>query len=297
VVLLTACSAGSDDAAPPGTAPTFVRTTSTTEAVATATVLAAGDIAACNSEGDEATAALVAERDGTVATLGDTAYESGTPAEFARCYAPSWGRFRDRTRPAPGNHDYETRGGAGYHGYFGAAAGTAGQGWYSYELGGWHVVVLNSNCDAVGCGPGSAQERWLRADLAAHPVRCTLAYWHHPRFSSGLHGSTDAVAPLYAALYEAGADVVLAGHDHDYERFVPLDPAGMPDPRRGIRTFVVGTGGRSFYPFPLRRTGSEAQIGESFGILVLTLAAGSYRWEFVPVPGRDVRDAGSGACH
>jgi hypothetical protein len=261
------------------------------------TLLAAGDIGDCNGSGDEATAALVAAREGTVATLGDTVYESGTASEFARCYAPSWGRFKDRTHPAPGNHDYATRRGAGYHGYFGAAAGTPGEGWYSYDVGPWHVVVLNSNCDAVGCAAGSAQQRWLQADLAAHPARCTLAYWHHPRFSSGLHGSTSEVAPLFQSLYDAGADVVLAGHDHDYERFVPLDPAGEPDPQRGIRSFVVGTGGRSHYPFPLQRLGSEVRIGDSFGILVLTLGSSSYRWEFVPVPGRDSHDAGTGTCH
>ncbi|MDQ1373903.1 MAG: hypothetical protein QOJ09_1241, partial [Actinomycetota bacterium] len=236
-------------------------------------------------------------RQGTVATLGDTVYETGTPAEFARCYAPAWGPFKDRTRPAPGNHDYATPHGAGYHAYFGAAAGTPGRGWYSYELGGWHVAVLNSNCGAVGCGAGSAQERWLRADLAAHPVRCTLAYWHHPRFSSGLHGSDVDVAPLYQALYDAGADVILAGHDHDYERFTPLDPKGVVDGARGIRTFVVGTGGRSHYPFPGALPGSEVRRGDTFGVLVLTLEASSYRWEFVPASGRDGADAGTGVCH
>ena len=274
-------------------------TTSTTATAAPegAVLIAAGDIAACDSQGDEATAELVAAREGTVATLGDNAYEKGTAAEFARCYDPSWGQFKDRTRPAVGNHEYGTPNAAGYHGYFGAAAGPPGQGWYSYELGAWHVVVLNSNCGHVGCGAGSPQDRWLQADLAAHPAQCTLAYWHHARFSSGLHGSTDAVDNLYRRLYEAGADVVLAGHDHDYERFAPLDPDGAPDPERGIRSFVVGTGGRSFYPFPLRRTGSEVRIGDSFAVLALTLEARSYAWELVPVPGRDARDTGRGTCH
>jgi hypothetical protein len=259
-------------------------------------LIAAGDIAACDSQGDEATAALVAAREGTVAALGDTVYESGTPAEYASCYAPSWGRFKDRTRPAPGNHEYSTRNAVGYFGYFGAAAGPAGQGWYSYDLGEWHIVVLNSNC-GVGCAAASPQGRWLRADLARHPARCTLAYWHHPRFSSGIHGSTPDMADLYGILYEAGADVVLAGHDHDYERFAPLDPNGAPDLERGIRSFVVGTGGDSFYPIFGQLPGSEVRYSSSFGVLVLTLEPTAYRWEFVTVPGSDFRDAGTGACH
>ncbi|MEY2476396.1 MAG: acid phosphatase type 7 [Actinomycetota bacterium] len=259
-------------------------------------LIAAGDIGACSSQGDEATAALVAAREGTVATLGDTAYEKGTAAEFASCYAPTWGQFKARTRPAPGNHDYSTRNAAGYFGYFGAAAGTAGEGWYSYDLGDWHIVVLNSNC-GVGCGAGSRQGRWLRADLARHPATCTLAYWHHPRFSSGIHGSTPEMAELFGMLHEAGADLVLAGHDHDYERLAPLDPNGVPDPQRGIRSFVVGTGGHSFYPIFGRLPGSEVRYDESFGVLVLTLEPTAYRWEFVTTPGHDFRDAGTGACH
>jgi hypothetical protein len=272
-------------------------TPTTTEAIVGETLLAAGDIGACDSGGDEQTAALIDEREGTVAALGDTAYERGTAAEFARCYEPTWGRFKDRTRPAVGNHEYATLNASGYYAYFGAAAGRAGQGWYSYELGDWHVVVLNSNCENVGCAAAGAQGRWLRSDLAAHPARCTLAYWHHPRFSSGIHGSEEPLAELFTMLYDAGVDVVLAAHDHDYERFAPLNAAGVPDPERGVRTFVVGTGGKSFYPIFGQLPGSEVRIDESFGILELTLGADAYQWEFVPVPGRDVHDAGTGTCH
>jgi hypothetical protein len=278
--------------------PTGSTTTAASVPSGAVAMLAAGDIGDCNSGGDEATAALIAARPGVaIATLGDTVYEKGTPSEFTRCYAPNWGRFRDRTRPAPGNHDYATKDGSGYYAYFGAAAGRAGEGWYSYELGAWHVVVLNSNCGSVPCATGGAQQRWLQHDLATHPARCTLAYWHHPRFSSGLHGSTVGMADLYRTLYDAGADLVLSGHDHDYERLAPLDPSGALDAARGIRSFVVGTGGRSHYPFPRQITGSEVRLGETFGVLALTLEPTAYRWQFVPVPGRDVTDTGRGVCH
>ena len=217
-----------------------------TQTVPPAVLVGAGDIASCGSSGDEATAALLAGIDGTVFTLGDNVYDSGTAAEFATCYDPSWGRYRARTSPAPGNHDYVTANAAGYFGYFGAAAGDPSTGYYAYDLGGWRVVAINSNCAAVGgCQAGSAQERWLRADLAAHPAACTLAYWHHPRFNSGEHGNSAEMQPIWQALYDAGAEVVLSGHDHHYERFAPQAPDGSSDPQRGIREFVVGTGGRS----------------------------------------------------
>ncbi|HEX2191798.1 MAG TPA: metallophosphoesterase [Acidimicrobiales bacterium] len=262
-------------------------------------MLAAGDIADCSSAGDEATAALLDARPaGVVATLGDNVYDSGTPREFAECYAPTWGRHKDRTRPAPGNHDYDTTHAAGYFGYFGAAAGDPTKGYYSYDLGAWHVIVLNSNCPSTSCEVGGSQERWLRTDLAASGASCTLAYWHHPPFSSGsTHGSDDAVAPLFRALYEAGAELVLAGHEHNYERFAPLAPSGKVDPARGIRTFVVGTGGRSLYGFGSPHPGSEARNRDAFGILALDLEAGGYRWEFVPQAGKTFTDSGSGTCH
>ena len=262
-------------------------------------VLAAGDIASCTSSGDEETAGLLDARPtAVVVTLGDNVYDAGTVREFAGCYEPSWGRSRSRTRPSPGNHDYGTAGAAGYFGYFGAAAGDPATGYYSYDVGPWHLVSLNSNCSAVPCRPGSAQERWLRADLAASESRCTLAYWHHPRFSSGrVHGSSDSVAPLWQALYDADADVVLAGHEHQYERFAPLDPDGNPDPARGIRSFVVGTGGRSRYPFGPPIAGSEVRDRSTFGVLALTLRADGYDWAFVPSGDGTFTDEGSGRCH
>ena len=263
------------------------------------TLLAAGDIASCASDGDEQTAALLDALPGTVLTLGDTVYDDGSADQFARCYLPSWGRFLNRTYPAPGNHDYQTAGASGYYGFFGPRAGQPGKGWYSFDLGRWHLVALNSNCDAVGgCQPGSEQERWLRADLAAHPARCTLAFWHHPRFSSGTtHGSDPAVDDLWVALYQAGAEVVLVGHEHNYERFTPLDPLGGVEPARGVREFVVGTGGRSHYPFGAPLPGSEARNSDSFGLLELQLRPTGYTWRFLPAPGSSFQDSGTGSCH
>jgi len=259
-------------------------------------VLAAGDIASCSSAGDEATAALLAGRPGTVLTLGDNVYNNGTATEFATCYAPSWGAELARTRPAPGNHDYNTAGASGYFGYFGAAAGDPAKGYYSFDVGAWHLVALNSNCAAIGgCGAGSAQETWLRADLAAHPADCTLAYWHHPRFSSGLHGDQAAMQPIFQALDDLDADIVLAGHDHDYERFAPQTAAGVAD-AAGVREFVVGTGGRSHYGFGVISTNSEVRNGDTYGILQLTLHAASYDWQFIPEAGKTFTDSGSAAC-
>jgi len=262
-------------------------------------VVAAGDIADCGHEGDEATAALLDHLPGTILALGDLAYQRGSAKEFERCYGPGWGRHAGRTRPVPGNHEYKTDRAAGYHGFFGKRAGPPGKGWYSFDLGSWHLVALNSNCEqAGGCRPGSEQERWLRADLAAHPARCTLAYWHHPRFSSGAsHGSSRQVAGLWEALYDAGADVVLAGHEHNYERFEPLNRSGQVDQARGMRQFVVGTGGRSHYRFGDPLPGSEVRDSGTFGVLTLQLADRSYSWRFVPASQSGFSDAGSGACH
>src|SRR5918997_1558659 len=207
-------------------------------------VVAAGDIAKCSADGDEATAELLEGIDGTVLALGDNAYPRGTAANFEECYEPSWGRFKGRTKPVPGNHEYYTQGARGYFEYFGEAAGEPEEGYYSYEVGSWHVVALNSNCGEaqIRCSPSSTQVRWLEEDLAANADdegECTLAYMHHPRFSSGEeHGSYETVEPMWEALYEAGAELVLSGHEHNYERFAPQDPSGKADPEGGIRQFV-----------------------------------------------------------
>ena len=266
---------------------------------ADAFLVAAGDIADCDVDGDEITARLLDSLPGTVAVLGDAAYERGSHEEFARCYEPTWGRHRGRTRPAVGNHEYGTPGAAGYFDYFGSAAGERGKGWYSYDVGAWHVIALNSNCaQAGGCQAGSEQERWLRSDLAAHPAKCTLAYMHHPRFSSGnLHGGSPGVEPLWRALHDYGAEVVLAGHDHDYERFAPQSPGGALDSKRGVRQFVVGTGGRSLRRFGPPKPNSEARGNTALGVLHLRLRDGSYDWRFVAEPGKPFRDSGSDRCH
>jgi acid phosphatase type 7 len=263
-------------------------------------LVGAGDIADCDSPGDEKTAALIEQIPGTVFTAGDNVYLNGTAKEFARCYGPSWGRFKDRTMPAPGNHEYQKDELAGgYFGYFGAAAGDPTAGYYDYTLGSWHVIVLNSNCWAVGgCGPGSPQELWLRSVLASHEARCTVAIAHHPRFSSGAErGSTPAVQPLWQALYDHGADVVLAGHDHLYERFAEQTPAGKADAAFGLRQFTVGTGGRDHRKFGTVVANSEVRNATTWGVLKLTLHPASYDWEFVPEAGQSFTDSGTAACH
>src|SRR5215218_6934366 len=261
-------------------------------------LVGAGDIASCRSTGDEATADLLAGIRGTVATFGDNAYPRGTDADFAECYAPSWGKFKARTMPSPGNHEYKTAGASGYFGYFGRAAGNPGEGYYSYDLGSWHVISLNSNCSYVGgCGPGSPEEQWLKADLAAHSNACTLAYWHHPRFSSGLHGDTSSVATFWDDLYQAGAEVVLNGHDHVYEHFVPLNPSGQTDPAQGISQFTVGTGGAELTEFAGDNSLSDVQIAGANGVLVMELHRDGYNWQFVTTPNGETADKGSASCH
>lgn len=260
-------------------------------------LVAAGDIADCSSGGDEQTADLVDRIPGTVAPLGDLAYESGSPKEFAGCYDPTWGRFRARTRPAVGNHEYLTPGALGYFQYFGRVAGEPDEGWYSYEEGAWHVVVLNGNCWYVGgCERGSPQEAWLRADLASHATRCTLAYWHQPRFSSGEIQGDPRYQPFWEALYDAKADLILVGHAHNYQRWMPLDPTGRPDSMRGIREFVVGTGGRGLHRVTPQLPEQERVNDDTWGVLRLTLTSTGYEWKFVPVAGRSFTDSGSDTC-
>ena len=262
-----------------------------------AVLAGAGDIGDCGSTGDEATSLLIDGIPGTVFTLGDNAYPSGSAANFSACFDPAWGRHRNRTRPSPGNHDYGTAGASGYFGYFGAAGGDPATGYYSYDLGGWHVIALNSNCSAIGgCGAGSPEEVWLRADLAAHPAACTVAYWHHPLFSSA--GRADRTfAPFWQALYDAGADLVLNGHEHVYERFAPQDPSGRLDPGLGLRQIVVGVGGHGQGEFNVVTPNSERRDDATWGVLRLSLHATGYTWQFVPVAGETFSDAGSGACH
>jgi hypothetical protein len=241
---------------------------------------------------------LVGRRYAAILVLGDVQYEDGAYAKFMASYRRSWGRFKAKTRPAPGNHEYQSGSAGGYFRYFGAVAGDPMKGYHSFDLGRWHVVALNSNCSAVGgCERGSPQERWLRADLAKHAsVQCVLAYWHHPRFSSGEHGSDSTYTAFWEALHDANADIVLAGHDHDYERFAPQTPSGELDRARGIRQFVVGTGGKGLRTFRSIRANSVARDVTSLGDLELTLGLGVYAWRFRPAVGA-FSDSGSARCH
>ena len=272
-------------------------------------VVAAGDIANCGSSGAELTAQLLdaifpagtSLAAGLVLPLGDNAYNDGTLRQYQQCYAPTWGRHLDRSRPVPGNHDYHTPGAAGYFDYFGSLAGTRGLGYYSYTLGAWHLVALNSNCDELdgGCARGSAMERWLRDDLARNTARCTLAYWHHPRFSTGaVHGSDPRLQDIWATLAEFDADVVLAGHEHLYERTGPRSADGGQDTAHGLRQFVVGTGGRSLYAFRSQppEPDVEARENQDFGVLRMTLRVQSYAWQFMATS-RAILDEGEASCH
>jgi len=258
-------------------------------------LVGAGDISSCRSTGTEATADLIEGMDGTVFTTGDNAYPNGTSLEFNICYGLTWGLFKNRTFPAAGNHDYHTKDAAGYYNYFGPRAGDPSKGYYSYDVGTWHIIVLNS---VLPVNAGSEQEKWLRADLAAHPSVCTAAYWHSPLFSSGVtHGSNPDMRPLWQALYDYGTDVVLNGHEHNYERFAPQDPQGSLDPKRGIREFVVGTGGgEKHYVFGTPLPNSEVRNSDTYGVLKLTLHPESYSWEFLPVEGKTFTDSGTGSC-
>jgi hypothetical protein len=264
-------------------------------------VAAAGDIACAPTDATTATTCRQAQTAAAAATLtptavlalGDTQYDAGAPDEYA-AYRASWGRFDSIVFPVPGDEEYQTAGAAGYFGYFGARAGNPALGYYSFDLGTWHVVALNSVSCQSSC---AAQQSWLHADLAAHPAQCTLAYWHAPRFTSGVQQKVET-QPLWDELYAAGAEVVLGGHAHQYERFAPQSPDGAPDPTRGIREFVVGTGGKSHdTSFDAIRGNSEVRDTSTFGVLALTLRPGGYDWRFVPEAGASFTDSGSGACH
>lgn len=267
-------------------------------------LVGAGDIASCkHPEGARATAKLIEQIPGTVFAAGDLAYERGSAKDFKNCYDPTWGRLKDRTRPALGNHEYANHTASAYFQYWRSQAGPAGKGYYSYDLGDWHIVVLNTNCDEEslgGCSAGSPEETWLKQDLAKHPSACILAYGHHALFSSGFfkkHAIHPELKQFWEDLYAAHADLVLAGHEHSYERFAPQDPAGQADPANGIREIVVGTGGRSHDLLGFATPNSEAREWETYGVLKLTLSPGKYTWEFVPEEGKTFHDSGSGVCH
>ena len=265
----------------------------------TAVLVGAGDIADCaDLSGAEATAKLLEQIPGTVMAVGDLAYPDGSKKNFT-CYEQTWGRVKARTRPAPGNHEFHAAMATPYFDYFGAAAGDTKNGYYSYELGTWHIVALNSECkDIGGCDANSREVKWLRADLAAHPTACTLAYFHKPLFSSGsAHGNDPEMKPLWQALYDGNAEAVINGHDHNYERFAPQNPDGVSDAARGIREFVVGTGGKGHRPMALLKPNSESQNADTFGVLKLTLRAGAYDWQFIPEAGKSFTDSGTGKCH
>jgi hypothetical protein len=259
------------------------------------TLVGAGDIASCESSGDERTASLLDDIPGAIFTVGDNAYLSdGVEDPFPPCYGPSWGRHRGRTHPVPGNHEYEEGYIDAYFDYFGAAAGPRGKGYYSYRIGAWHIVALNSMLDA---SPDSRQGKWLADDLARNRAHCTLAYFHHPRFSSGPHELRQSAADLWTTLSDAGVDVVVNGHDHIYERFGPMTKDGDRDNEKGMREFVVGTGGTSHYDVEHVADHSEVRNDDTYGVLLLTLHADSYEWRFVPVHERSFRDSGTGSCH
>ena len=278
-----------------------------TDAVADPVVAAAGDIAC--PPGMAATATTCAQKRtsdlipsaSVVLALGDNQYNSGSYSDYTQSYAPTWGRFLSTTHPVPGNHEYGTSGAAGYFQYFGTRAGTKGKGWYSFNVGAWHVLALNSECDKLSgaCNVGGAQETFVRTDLAAHPNKCVLAYWHEPRFSSGSAVVTNAaaMAPIWNDLYNANADLVLSAHKHAYERFNTLNKSGVVDTVRGMREIIVGTGGEDHAGPAKQITGSQVRNNTTFGVLKVTLHTTSYNWKFIPEPGGTFTDSGSGTCH
>src|SRR5438309_5462297 len=291
-LVVTTCNTDTQPAAPRSAVSPDV----TVSLIGGEVLVGAGNVATCRNSNDAATATLLDGIPGTVFADGDLAYDNGAKDRFNKCYNPTWGRHKARTRPTPGEIEYKQGGAQPYFNYFGAAAGTPGQGYYSYDLGDWHVVVLNSG---ISTATGSAQEQWLRGDLAASPARCTVAYWHHPRFFSGSSAqSNPAVKPLWDDLYAAGAEIVINAHYENYERFALQTSSGTADPQLGIRQFTVGTGGIGVNSFGGgTAANSEVHNSGTPGVLKLTLAANSYSWQFIPIAGFSFTDSGSGACH
>jgi len=262
-----------------------------------AILVGAGDIASCGGGGDAKTAALIKSIPGTVFTAGDNVYPDGALINYTSCYAPTWGAFRKRTRPVPGNHDYYlTPDAVNYFAYFGAQAGPRGRGYYAYDLAGWRIYALDSELAPTGAAY-SNELAWLHADLTKNPHKCVLAIWHRPSFSTGPHGSSPRMAAFFQLLYAHGADVVINGHDHMYERYTPLDANGTPDAANGIREFVVGTGGASLYPFKTDSPLIDVRANSTYGVLKLTLKSGGYSWKFVPTTRGGFTDSGTASCH
>lgn len=290
----TGCGGGESPApaSPTTSQPGSSTPASTPAPVPDETFVGAGDIGMCNAAEPEATAKLLDRIPGTVFTLGDNVQGDGSAREYAECYHPTWGRHRSRTFPTIGNHDFEGTGGGPYYAYFGANVGPPGLGYYSFNLGAWHVISLNSE---VAAGQGSGQYEWLKADLDESSTACILAMWHRPVFSSGPSGGSSRMRDAWRLLQQYGADIVLNGHDHAYERFAPQDADGRAAPS-GIREFIVGTGGYTLYPRVMLRPNSEMCESRAWGVLRLTLKASSYDWEFVPIAGQNFRDFGTAPC-
>lgn len=321
--MISACQAAVADGQGPTAAaltPTEVRTTAvppsatslpasptaTSTAIPTATITATptpvviaalADVAICGQEGHEDTAALIAEW-GVSAILmaGDISNEDGILYQYQRCFEPAWGAYLDRIHPVPGNHDYYSDPLQNYYLYFDGQAGEAGQGWYSFNAGNWHIIALNSNCGAVACGPSSEQVAWLKQDLAENDQQCSIAFWHVPRWNSGPARNAHWMSTFWDILHPAGVEMIINGHDHHYERTGKVDAKGLPDQDGGIREFIVGTGGAGHYyeeePFPF----SEKTIYGQFGVLKLVLGQQDYQWQFINTDG-EVLDEGADRCH
>jgi acid phosphatase type 7 len=292
LALVSATCGGSDSGPATPAGPTPLGSLVLSGGSQTHVLVGAADIGKCGP-GPEATAALLDDVSGTVFTAGDNSYPRGSLEDYRKCYDPSWGRHRGRTRPVPGNHEYETPNAQGYFDYFGAAGGPIGLGYYSYTLGSWTILALNSE---LPIDNSSAQLQWVRERLATSPTRCTAVYWHRPLFSSGPNGPNRDMRELWRVLYQHDVDIVINGHDHIYERFAPQNPDGVLDPERGIRQFIVGTGGADTYQLTRTAPNSEA-LASVWGVAAFTLQNGTYTWRFIPAEGAAFRDAGVAQCH